>query len=386
MALHAPTEPTRTHHRPLAATLHAPTERRPPPRDTRRRVPASVLALSAVTAVFAVGGIVLGPLRSVLVIGATSTFVMPVLAAVGDWRAGVQPRQRGGRLRNSVSIVVIAAALTIVGQAIVGHLDLPGAFGGTPVTDQHEFPTFPYLIPLAAIAFVSFLQLSIVSEGRLVFPDRFGPAAGRWAVVMCEVIAVVGYLLLANWNAIPQSMRTQIGLRNPGGPIPALDIATWLIVVSLWQTLHLLLDGWPYSLISRRPLRILVANVSVILLGSATYWLGRDAIGVTGPQLAAAAAMCIAAGLLVGPLLQIWSLKDITPAVARAALAASSLAVAAGLYVGLRAIGLGLSSGWTPGVPVELWMVICGLNLIGGGVLWYTRVVVADQALLRPEL
>ena len=198
-------------------------------------------------------------------------------------------------------------------------------------------------------------------------------------------IAVVGYLLLANWNAVPQSMRTQIGLRNPGGPIPALDIATWLIVVSLWQTLYLVLDGWPYSLITRRPLRILVANAAVVLLGSATYWLGRDAIGVTGPQLAAATAMCIAAGLLVGPLLQIWSAKDLTPAVTRAALAATSLVLAACLYAGLRAIGRGLSSGWTPGVPVELWMVICGLNLIGGGVLWYTRVVVPDQALMKTE-
>jgi hypothetical protein len=381
MALHAPTERRRTHHRPLAKTHHAPTERRPPRQVTRREVPASGLPLGAVTAVFVLGGIVLGPLRSVLVIGATSTFVMPVLASVGDWRAGVQPRQRGARLLNSVSIVVVAAVLTIVGEAVVGHVDLGGALQGTPVTDQHEFPTFPYLIPLAAIAFVSFLQLSIVSEGRLVFPDRFGPAAGRCAVVMCEVIAVVGSLLLANWNVVPPSMRAQIGLRNPGGPIPALDIATWLIVVSLWQTLYLVLDGWPYSLITRRPLRILVANVAVILLGSATYWLGRDAIGVTGPQLAAAAAMCIAGGLLVGPLLQIWSMKELTPGVTRAALAASSLMVATGLYVGLRAIGLGLSSGWTPGVPVELWMVICGLNLIGGGVLWYTRIVAADQAL-----
>lgn len=384
MALPTPTERRRTQHRPVTTTLHVSTEQRPPPQDTRRQVPASISAVGAVTAVFAVGGIVLGPLRSVLVIGATSTFVMPVLGAVGDWRAGVQPRQRGARLLNSVLIVAVAAALTIVGQAILGHLDLPGAFRGTPVTNQHEFPTFPYLIPLAAIAFVSFLQLSIVSEGRLVLPDRFGPAAGRCAVVMCEVIAVVGYVLLANRNAVPQSVRAQIGLHNPDGPIPALDIATWLIVVSLWQTLYLLLDGWPYSLISRRPLRIAVANVTVILLGSATYWLGRDAIGLTGPQLAAAAATCIAAGLLVGPLLQIWSVKDLTPGVTRAALAATSLVLAACLYVGLRAIGLGLSSGWTPGVPVELWMVICGLNLIGGGVLWYTRVVVADQALRRP--
>jgi len=175
-------------------------------------------------------------------------------------------------------------------------------------------------------------------------------------------------------------MRAQIGLRNPGGPIPALNIATWLIVISLWQTLYLLLDSWPYSLITRRPLRILVANVAVILLGSATYWLGVDGIGVTGPQLAAAAAMCIAGGLLVGPLLQNWSIIGLTPGVARAALTASSLMVAAGLYAGLRAIGLGLSSGWTTGVPVELWMVICGLNLIGGGVLWYTRIASPAEA------
>ena len=325
--------------------------------------------------VLAVGGVVFGPLRSLLIVGVPSTFAMPILGAVGDWGAGVRPSKRGAWLMNSILVVVAAAALTLLGQLVVGHIDPAGAVRGVPVSHQHELSTFPYLIPLGALAFVTFLQLSIVSEARIVFPARFGPAAGRIAVVLCGAVALVAYLLLANWNAVPSQMRHQIGLINPGGPLPGLDIATWLIVTSVWQAAYLLLDGWPYSLIARRPLRIAVANIAVIALGSATYWLGLDVVGLNGPQLAAVGAMCIGGELLVGPLLGAWSKQQITPGRLRAALAASAIAAAAALYVGLHTLGLGLSHGWTINAPVELWMVICGLNLIGGGVLWYTRII-----------
>ena len=365
------------HRRTGAASAGAAAERRGSPDGARRRVRAAIAGLLAVVAVLFAAGVALGPLRSLLVLGAPSTFAMPVVAAVSDWGAGVRPSRRGAWLFNSALILLAAAVLPLVGQIVVGHIDLAGALRGAPITRQRDFPTFPYLIPVGALAFVGFLQLSIVSEGRVTLPARFGPIAGRCALLSCESAAVVAYLSLANWNTVPATVRSQIGLRNPGGPWSALDIATWLIAVSVWQTAYLLFDGWPYSRIARRPLRIAVANVAVVGLGSATYWLGRSVVGATGPQLAAAGAMTISGGLLVGPLYRVWSERAIGTGRGRATSAASAIMVAAGLYAGLRALGLSLSTGWTSTAPVELWIVICGLNLISGSVLWYTRLVLS---------
>jgi hypothetical protein len=55
-------------------------------------------------------------------------------------------------------------------------------------------------------------------------------------------------------------------------------------------------------------------------------------------------------------------------------LVVSATGIAAGAYATLHWLGLATEHRWTPQAPVELWMVICGLNLIGGTVPWYTQI------------
>jgi hypothetical protein len=145
--------------------------------------------------------------------------------------------------------------------------------------------------------------------------------------------------------------------------------------VAVWQTVHGLLDGWPYTLVRTRTRRVAVANVAVIALGSITYVVARGPLAVTGPQLSAAGAMFVVGASIVGPLLNGWPVSSARPAWRRIWLAVSAVGVAAAAYVALHRLGLATEHPWTPQAPVELWMVICGLNLIGGAVAWYTRIV-----------
>jgi hypothetical protein len=51
---------------------------------------------------------------------------------------------------------------------------------------------------------------------------------------------------------VPAAERAAVGLRNPGGPIPAPDFGAALIAVDVWQTLlFITLRGWPVNTISR---------------------------------------------------------------------------------------------------------------------------------------
>jgi hypothetical protein len=328
--------------------------------------------LAVTAAVFVVGGFALGPLGSLLVLGVPTTFAMPVLAAVADWDAGA--RGRGAALINSLLIIVIAAGLTLLGQMLLGHGDLNGATRTTLVVSGRQMPTFPYEIPFGALAFVTFLQVSVVSEGRLVLPARYGPKAGRLVVLGCLAVALIAYATLANWGSATADVR-RLSLWDPHGPFDALDIAAWLISVAIWQTAHGLLHGWPCSLIKARPARVALANVSVLALGSATYEVATGPLGMTGPQLSAAGAMFVVGASITGPLLNGWPLTGARTGRHRTWLIVSATAIAAAAYAALHWLGLATERRWTPQAPVELWMVICGLNLIGGAVPWYTQIV-----------
>lgn len=343
--------------------------------------------LFLVAAVFLVLGVLLGPLASLLIFAVPTTFAMPVLAAVADWEAGTS--RSIGRCAAAIDTLLVALGaivLTILAALVVGPLDLRAMLATAPDAFAHGLTTFPYLIPLGALTFVSFLQVSIVSEGREVLSRSFGPSAGRVTVVACFVLAIVAYLFLANWQVTPDGVKHQIFLRDPRGPFAALDIATWLITVTVWQMAHTLLAGWPYSIVKRRAPRVTLANVAVVGLGTGSYLLARGPLGVSGPQLAAAGGVFVAGAWLANLLLSGWQNAPEDAGKRRAALVALALGLSAGGYVGLHALGLALERSWTKQAPVELWMVICGLNLVGGTVLWYTRVLrreggpSADQA------
>jgi len=177
--------------------------------------------------------IAFGALRSLETITASSTFWLPVLVVVAAWWhgwPGCLTRSRpGAALVNLAIFVVGALVLTGVAQVIVGKADFGAIF-----SSGGKFPTFPFLIPLAAAIFVTMLQLTFVCD-RWPF-DRMKPVpAGFCAFVLCWAIGLLLYFTVTNWNAIPAPARAAIGLLNPGGSVYALDFTGWLICLVPYQ-------------------------------------------------------------------------------------------------------------------------------------------------------
>ena len=95
-----------------------------------------------------------------------------------DW-PGTLLRAGWSGLTDTALIVVGGVALTMLGQVVVGGLDLRGTFD--PAAGAADSPTFPATMPLAGAAFVAMLQLTLVCEGwplRGLPPSRRAPP--RW--------------------------------------------------------------------------------------------------------------------------------------------------------------------------------------------------------------
>ena len=138
------------------------------------------------------------------------------------------------------------------------------------------------------------LQLSLPCErwplggiGRL--------KSGVAALALSWAIGIGAYFLFVNLDAVPAAERAAAGLRNPGGPVPAPDFGSALIAVGVWQALFFIaMRGWPINVIARRPQRLIVGNVLVIVLGALTYLLLRD-IAHWQPDAISAACGCVIA-------------------------------------------------------------------------------------------
>src|SRR5262249_34218798 len=160
-----------------------------------------------------------------LVIGPLSLFAMPVLALLADF---ARPRLNGRLdiwpLRGAMVVAIVAGAvvLTVLAQAVGGRVDLGGVFSPDPRPAVRPLSAFPFTIPLGGLLFVIYLEVSIVS-GLPLMAKR--PVRDGIIVFLgCAALALFLYLTLANWNGVPLAARTQLGLRNPGGPIDALDL------------------------------------------------------------------------------------------------------------------------------------------------------------------
>ena len=109
--------------------------------------------------------------------------------------------------------------------------------------------------------------------------------------------------------------RAAAGLRNPGGPVPAPEFGSALIVVGVWQALFFIaLRGWPVNSITRRPLRLIVGNVLVIAPGALTYLILRDIAHWQPDAISAACGCIIAAVLVAGMLFEGWPAARLPPA------------------------------------------------------------------------
>jgi hypothetical protein len=335
-------------------------------------------------AVFVVGGLVLSPQGALLVVGPISLFAMPILASLADF---VVPVFAGHQRRWLVAMLLVAAilggaiVLTVVAQGIVGHIDLVGVFSPDPHTAASHLSAFPFTIPLGGALFVTYLEVAIVSGVPMITKNRLRD--GAIAFLGCVIVALVLYGTLANWDAIPAPARAALGIRNPGGPIDALDLAGIVISITIWQVLYLFFGGGPLSAVPGRWRRIMVSNAVVIGLGLATYWLLHYPLQASVPQIAVVAAMEVVGILVVGILFGRPAAGPPGTVSRLQRMIRFCLAVLVSLltFVTLRWLGMLFQPTWAVG-SLELWIAISGLNLLGGSIFLYCRIL---RPLLDPQ-
>jgi hypothetical protein len=324
-----------------------------------------------------VGGLLLTPQGALLVVGPISLFAMPVLGALADF-AIPQLGDRAYRwLVGGIMTAIIAGGgivLTVLAQAVVGHIDLVGVFSPNPQAAASHLSAFPFTIPLGALCFVTYLEVAIVSGVPLQSTHR--TRDGVLAFGGSIATALILYQALANWGSVPAGVRALIGLRNPGGPVDALDLAGILISITIWQVLYLFCGGWILQTFRVPWQRVALSNVAVIGLGITTFWLLHGVFQMVVPQIAVIGAMVVVGILIVGILFGMPAAGPPHAMPARQRLYRLGLAAAVALftYVVLRWIGMTLQPHWTIG-SLDLWMTICGLNLIGGGTMLYCRIL-----------
>jgi hypothetical protein len=346
---------------------------------------AIVPGLLTMLVVFVAGGLVLSPQGALLVIGPITLFAMPILALLADF---VVPQLAGHQRRWLVAGLIVAAilggaiVLTMLAQAIVGHIDLVGVFSSDPHTAASHLTAFPFTIPLGGALFVTYLEVAIVSGVPMITKNRLRD--GAIAFLGCVIVALILYGTLANWDAIPAPARAALGLRNPGGPIDALDLAGIVISITIWQVLYLFFGGGPLSAIPAGWSRIVVSNVVVIGLGITTYWLLHYPLQASVPQIAAIASMVVVGILVVGLLFDRPAAGPpgtVSPLqrLIRFCLAALVSVVT---FLVLRWLGMLFQPTWAIPGGLELWIAISGLNLIGGSIFLYCRIL---RPLLDPQ-
>jgi hypothetical protein len=316
-----------------------------------------------------------GPQTALQVTVPMLTFGLTPLAVMALWW-GRWPADRlsrpAGLLVNTVLLVAAGFLMTVGAQAVVGKVDIDGIF--SQATDQAagHLTAFPFTFPLAGIAFATMVHLTLVLE-RKPF-DRLGRvASGAAALATSCAVALVAYRLVANWDAVPEAGRSLLSLRNPNGPVAALDIIGWLTCVVVAQTtFYLLLGGWPFTTIKRIGARLFAGTVTTVGGGWLAYLGAHDLLHWSIPTIGAVGGSMVAAITLVALLFGGWPYASEEPAGARLGLLATAVTVAAVLYWGLKWLG-NLGQDWTQ-YPVELWVATTALITTAPMVILYVAI------------
>jgi hypothetical protein len=314
-----------------------------------------------------------GAQASLEVLGPLTTFALPVVAMIALWWEdwpGSSLRTGWSGLVDTAFGVGGAVVLTGLGQVVVGRLDLPGIFQARP--GPGHLATFPATIPLAAAAFSTMLQLTLVCEGwPLRRLGRF--RAGLVALAVSWVVAVAAYLLVVNVDALPGAVRAATGLRNPGGPIAAAEFGALLIAIGVWQAvLFIALRGWPFHNLRRQWVRLLAGNVTVVAAGWLTY-AGLHHLAHSKPSaITAGGGTIIAMTLVVAILFEGWPASRPSPGLGRvmtlALVALGGFALDRGLAAYAEA-----ADNWTR-ATVNDWVALAALNFIGGCVILHVAI------------
>ncbi len=289
---------------------------------------------------------------SLLVLGPLVTFALPVVAMIAFWWEdwpGTALRGDWSGWADTAIVAVAAIGLTVLGQVVVGHVDLLGIFDATP--GEGHTSTFPATLPIGGAAFVVMLQLTLVSEG---WPLRghVGPIiGGLCALVLSWLVSIALYTVVLGGRPF----------HGPGhGALTGGQLGALLTLVGAWQVwLFVVWRGWPFAELSRRWVRLLSGNVVVLLAGglsyAATYRLPPE-------QVNALAGSFVAGGLLVGMLFEGALLDRVAAGPERALSLGLVILCAAALYWALGTYADSVR--WGRGSPEE-WVGHVGLNAIG---------------------
>ncbi len=334
--------------------------------------------------VFALLGLLPGAQTAVQTVGPVTTFMLPVLILIAVWWQGWpgngSSRLLGGII-NTVVLGVLAIVLMMIAQVIVGKGDLHGLFiqAIPPNLTKGHFTSFPWLVPLAALIFVTMLQLTFVNE-RLPLA-ALGRAGGVVALVISWGVGLLAYYLFTQWNFLlpppPAGPAIQhlIGLHNPGGPITGvnpLHIVDWAVCLAMWQAiLFILLRGMPFVGIRGTVPRLLVQNILTLAVAWGTYFLFKDVFDWSIERIAAVCGTAIGGIFVATMLTEGWVARFGGPG----AVVLAAVAVTLGLFFGLRGLGNLVDAHWKV-VPVELWVGLAGLN-------WIAAIIIAHYALWR---
>jgi hypothetical protein len=351
------------------------TEPWPDPRLARQPL-AGLAGLAIVAGITVLLGVAPGRPQTALQVSIPLvTFSLPVLVMVVLWwqRWPTDRMSRPvGALLNTVLVAAGSFVLAVAAQAVVGKVDLDGMFSQTPDLADGRLLGFPFTFPLAALVFVTMVQITLVNE-RKPFDQLGRVAAGLAALATSCVVGGVAYGVLAHWNAVPEGTRSLISLRNPGGPMDAVDIVGLVTCVVIWQvTCFLLLGGWPFNTIQAAGARLFVANASVIGAGCLTYMTMRNIFGWSIPVIGGVGGSIVAGVVLAALLFEAWPFRSESPAAAALGLVVTVGVTATAVYWGLKALGNEIQ-GWSQ-YPVELWVGTTALVHVAAATLLHVGI------------
>jgi len=309
---------------------------------------------------------------SIEVLGPIVTFALPAIAMIAFWWEdwpGSSLRPGWSALVDTALLVVLAIGLTLVGQALVAHVDLKGVF--VPNADPAHPATFPETLVLGSTAFVAMLQITLVSE-RWPFTMLGRFVSGLVGLAFVWGIAIAVQLLVVNFDTIQPAVMAASGVRNPGGPVTAIFLAAWLVCLGVWQTiLFVAWRGSPFRGISSQPLRVLAGNVVTIGGGWLTYLAMREWAHWQPAAIIAAGGCVIAAALLLSMLFDGWPTIRLQKDLGRLSTLAVIAVVAYGLNRGLAAIGNSIQ--FTKAHPDD-FVTTASLAFIGTAIILHVAV------------
>jgi hypothetical protein len=342
-----------------AGDPHVSIQTAPSVRPLARQPLVGFILLAMTGVLFYLFAVLPGPEKSLNLLAVPATFWLPVLLLVAAWWHGLPGSLTGSRagvgLVNTIVFVAAAILLTFLGQVIIAKSDVSAVFSSTG-------GMFPILIPLAATIFVAMLQVTFVCD-RWPFDTMGTLPAGIGAFVLCWVIGIVVNLTVVNWNVIPAPARAALGLRNPGGPVAALDYIGWLVCVVVFQIIFFqALDGWPFRDYENKLTRLVMSNVFVVGLGWLLYLLLHNLFKWPIPTIIGACGVVAVGVNVTAMVFEDYPFHHERPGLARLGLVMNVLGMAFLSFFVLRAIGNAATTFTT--VPVELWVGISALNYI----------------------